>query len=201
MIWFKELPWIWTWILPVWNHKLLSALKGTPNFRSSRHDNVVFFHVAGVYNPMVVGLHQIHPIQPQTMDKRAKEQMTVVEQAINKERLDRAKKPETLQLQLDQDDGMMMGWWDEALLKASFQWPMLCGRRVQGEENPWFFTGFRFWRVDGLSRTEVSPSLNLRLAQNKLRPGCRYGALKGWFPLGPWQSLIDHLWRWVTVFF
>lgn len=83
----------------------------------------------------VFGLHHeilaSHPpIQSQTMDKRAKEQMTVVEQAINKERLDRAKKPETLQLLLDQDDGMMMGWWEEALLKASFQWPMLCGRRV-----------------------------------------------------------------------
>ncbi len=43
------------------------------------------------------------------MDKRAKEQMTVVEQAINKERLDRAKKPETLQLLLDHD-----GWWTSA---------------------------------------------------------------------------------------
>lgn len=63
---------------------------------------------------MVLGLHHEilasdPPIQPQTMDKRAKEQMTVVEQAINKERLDRAKKPETLQLLLDG----IMGSWDD----------------------------------------------------------------------------------------
>ena len=125
------------------------------------------------------------------MDKRAKEQMTVVEQAINKERLDRAKKPETLQLLLDQD-----GWDDgrRGPFKSIFSMAYVMWEEGLGWRDPWFFTGFRFWRVDGLSRAEVSPSLNLRLAQNKLRPGCRYGALKGWFPLGPWQSLIDHLW-------
>eukprot|EP00435_Cladocopium_sp_Y103_P072401 s43_g40.t1 len=37
-------------------------------------------------------------INQKTMEKRGKEQMTEVEQAMNKERLDRAKKPETLQM-------------------------------------------------------------------------------------------------------